>query len=156
MTTAGKRLAARVLPVSPEGRVLLLHEQDPARPGIRYWGSIGGAVDPGETLTLAAVRELHEETGLVAEPDSLVGPVLRADQPFTWAGRDYVNDAHFFALRLPETVEVTFDHLVEEETGNVFGAEWWTPEALEVDGAAASAELPKAMRLAIDAVREPQ
>jgi len=46
-----------------------------------------------ESLTLAAVRELHEETGLLAEPASLVGPVLRADQPFTWAGRDYVNGA---------------------------------------------------------------
>ena len=154
MTSDGKRLAARVLPVSPQGRVLLLHEQDPARPGIHYWGSIGGAVDAGESLEAAAVRELHEETGLVADPSALVGPVLRVDQPFSWAGRDYVNDAHFFALPLAESAEVTFDHLVEEEPGNVLGSGWWTPEALEDDGTAASGDLPRAMRLAIEALEE--
>jgi 8-oxo-dGTP pyrophosphatase MutT (NUDIX family) len=154
MSPPTKRLAARVLPVSPDGRVLLLHEQDPARPGILYWGSIGGAVDPGESLQEALVRELFEETGLVAEPDELVGPVLRADQPFTWAGRDYVNDAHFFAMRLMESAEVTFDNLVEEENGNLLGAGWWTPEALEQDGTAASAELPQAMRLAIKTMED--
>lgn len=146
------RLAARVLPVSPEGRVLLLQEQNPAIPGVLYWGSAGGAVDPGESLAEAAVRELHEETGIVAHPGALVGPILRAEQPFTWAGRDYVNDAHFFALPLPESVEVTFDNLVEEETGNVLGSAWWTPADLDADGTAASAELIDAMRLAIDAI----
>lgn len=156
MEAPAKRLAARVLPVSPEGRVLLLHEQNPAEPGILYWGSVGGAVDPGESLEEAVVRELFEETGLVAEPAELVGPILRTDQPFTWAGRDYVNDAHFFAMRLPESAQVSFDHLVEEETGNVLGSGWWTPEALEADGTAASAELPEAMRLAIAAMKERQ
>ena len=146
------RLAARVLPVSPEGRVLLLQEQNPAAPGVLYWGSVGGAVDPGESLAEAAVRELHEETGIIAVPSALVGPVLRAEQPFTWAGRDYVNDAHFFALALDESVEVTFDNLVEEETGNMLGSGWWTPEDLEADGTAASAELIGAMRLAIDVI----
>ncbi len=146
------RLAARVLPVSPEGRVLLLQEQNPAIPGVFYWGSVGGAVDPGESLAEAAARELHEETGIIAHPAALVGPLLRAEQPFTWAGRDYVNDAHFFALSLPESVEVTFDNLVEEETGNVLGSAWWTPTDLDADGTAASAELIDAMRLAIDAI----
>ncbi len=153
MGTSVKRLAARVLPVSPEGRVLLLHEQDPANPGVLYWGSIGGAVDPGESLVQAAVRELWEETGIVADPGTLTGPVLRADQPFTWAGRDYVNDAHFFATRLAESTEVSFDHLVEAEAGNVLGSAWWTPGDLEADGTAASAELPRAMRLAIGTIQ---
>ncbi len=146
------RLAARVLPVSPEGRVLLLQEQNPAIPGVLYWGSIGGAVDPGESLAEAAVRELHEETGIVALPAALVGPVLRAEQPFTWAGRDYANDAHFFALPLAESVDVTFDNLVEEEMGNMLGSAWWTPQDLEEDGTAASAELIGAMQLAIDVI----
>ncbi|PWN02739.1 NUDIX hydrolase [Nocardioides silvaticus] len=146
------RLAARVLPVSPQGRVLLLHEQNPAAPGVLYWGSVGGAVDPGESLTEAATRELFEETGIVIVPDELVGPVLRAEQPFTWDGRDYVNDAHFFALPLEETVEVTFDNLVEAETGNMLGSAWWTPDGLAADGTAASAELIDAMRVAIDTI----
>lgn len=152
MSASELRLAARVLPVSPEGRVLLLHEQNPAAPGVLYWGSVGGAVDPGETLTDAAVREMFEETGIVVVPGALVGPVLRAEQPFTWAGRDYVNDAHFFALPLAEPVEVTFDNLVEEETGNMLGWGWWTPDDLAADGTAASPELIDAMALAIEAI----
>ncbi len=51
------RVTARVLPVNHRGEVLLLQDQDPGRPGILRWGTIGGAVDPGETLLEAAVRE---------------------------------------------------------------------------------------------------
>ena len=61
------RTAARVLPVSPDGQVLLLQCQDPARPGDLHWISVGGAVDPGESRVEAALRELREETGIEAE-----------------------------------------------------------------------------------------
>lgn len=33
----------------------------------------GGKVEPGETILAAAVRELAEESGLVAEPSALMG-----------------------------------------------------------------------------------
>jgi 8-oxo-dGTP pyrophosphatase MutT (NUDIX family) len=33
-----------------------------------YWHCIAGGVEEGETYAEAAVRELHEETGLAAEP----------------------------------------------------------------------------------------
>ena len=44
------RVSARVLPVSPEGEVLLLQDLDPAVPGVLRGGTIGGAVDQGESL----------------------------------------------------------------------------------------------------------
>jgi 8-oxo-dGTP pyrophosphatase MutT (NUDIX family) len=31
-----------------------------------YWHTIAGAVEPGEAFNVAALRELHEETGLAA------------------------------------------------------------------------------------------
>ena len=46
------RTSARVIPINASGRVLLLHGHDP------YWFTIGGAVEPGESLEAAAVREL--------------------------------------------------------------------------------------------------
>lgn len=33
-----------------------------------YWHSVAGGVEPGESAAEAARRELHEETGLAAEP----------------------------------------------------------------------------------------
>ena len=150
------RVAARVLPVSPGGEVLLLEGQDPARPGDLHWVSIGGAVDAGETLVSAAVRELVEETGLQVDEADLVGPVHRASHPFSWDGRHYLSDNHFFALALEEAVEVDFSGLEPAEVGNILRADWWTPEALRDDGRAASPDMPEIMAAAIAAVRGEQ
>lgn len=35
-----------------------------------YWHSVAGGVEAGETAEEAARRELHEETGLAAEPEA--------------------------------------------------------------------------------------
>jgi 8-oxo-dGTP pyrophosphatase MutT (NUDIX family) len=47
-----------------DGEVLLLR-RSPEHGG--YWHVVAGGVEPGETAAGAAVRELQEETGLVAE-----------------------------------------------------------------------------------------
>ena len=150
------RVAARVLPVSPDGRVLLLQGQDPARPGDLHWISIGGAVDEGETLVEAALRELVEETGIVADPADLVGPIHQGSHEFSWNGVDYLSESTFFALPLAEDTEVDFSGLEPAEIGNVFRAEWWNPEKLRVDGSAASPDMPETMAVAIAAVRGEQ
>lgn len=146
------RVAARVLPVNADGEVLLLQGQDPAHPGDLHWVSVGGAVDPGESLAEAAVREMREETGVEIPAAALVGPVHRASHPFSWAGVAYLSDNHFFAVRLDEPGEIHFDGLEEAEVGNILQAAWWTPEALRADGGAASADLPEIMVLAAAAV----
>ncbi|WP_166391394.1 NUDIX hydrolase [Nocardioides ochotonae] len=147
------RTAARVLPVSPAGEVLLLQARDPARPDDLHWVSIGGAVDPGESLAEAAVRELREETGLVVSTRALSAPLHRAAHPFSWNGTDYLSDNTFFALPLDRDVEVSLAGLEPAEVGNVLGAAWWLPEALAADGTAASADLPDIMNTAIAVVR---
>ncbi len=116
-------------PVSPTGAVLLLQEQDPARPGELYWSSIGGAVDSGESLP-EAVRELWEETGILVGHDRLAAPVHRGVRAYSWDGVDYVADSTYFVVPLGEHVEVNFDHLEPEEVGNVLAAGWWAPAVL--------------------------
>jgi 8-oxo-dGTP pyrophosphatase MutT (NUDIX family) len=147
-----QRQAARVLPVSPEGEVLLLQCQDPARPGEPHWISIGGALDPGESHVDAALRELREETGISASPEDLSEPLHRARYPFSWDGRSYVNDATMFAMPLEREVTINLDGLEPGEVGNVLAWGWWTPEGLRDDGTAANPDLPDVMRLALDTI----
>jgi 8-oxo-dGTP pyrophosphatase MutT (NUDIX family) len=49
------------------GRLLLVHQVDR-----QQWGTVGGAVEPGESPAEAAVREAREETGLEVELTGLV------------------------------------------------------------------------------------
>ena len=147
------RVSARVLPVSPHGEVLLLQDLDPAEPDVLRWGTIGGAVDPGESLQEAAVREMHEETGLVIDPADLTAPFHRSTREFSWAGVRYRSDNTFYALPLARDVEVSFDHLVPEEVDTVVAWGWWTPEALAADGGLVADDLPAILAAAVDAVR---
>ena len=57
--------------VGPEGVLLVRRAHAPMR---GEWSLPGGAVEVGETLAEAVVREVHEETGLDVE----VGPLLDA------------------------------------------------------------------------------
>lgn len=148
------RVTARVLPVNHRGEVLLLLDQDPGRPGVLRWGTIGGAVDPGETLHQAAVREMHEETGIAIDAAQLVGPVHHDVVPFSYGGRPFIGDSTFFALALAHDVEVVFDHLEPLELDNVLDHGWWSPEDLAADGRAVFAELPAIMTKAVEAVRD--
>ena len=50
------------------GRLLLIRRTDNGN-----WALPGGAVDPGESLAEAAVRETEEETGIRCEVDAVVG-----------------------------------------------------------------------------------
>ena len=149
--TPTPRATARVLPVSPDGAVLLLEEQDPAYPGVPYWSSIGGGADPHESLRTAAVRELWEEAGIRTDAASLVGPVFRDHQAYSWDGADYAGDHTYFALPLDRTVPISFDGLEPEEVGTVLGAGWWFPNDL-VGLTTRPANLPDIMTSAIAAL----
>ena len=59
--TRGMTLGVRVVATDPRGRVMLVKHTY-----LAGWWLPGGGVDRGETTPDAAVRELREETGLVA------------------------------------------------------------------------------------------
>lgn len=148
-----QRTCARVLPVNPAGEVLLLHGWDPAVPDEPYWFSIGGAIDPGESLVAAAVREMREETGIVIHPHQLSEPIAREDAEFDWGMWRLVQDQTYFALALGlDHTAISFDGLEPLERTSIDAAAWWTPDALEADGSAANERLPDLMREAVRAL----
>lgn len=61
------RLAGRVIPIDPAGRVLLFRYDDPPPKG-PHWATPGGGVEAGEDFYAAACRELAEETGWADVP----------------------------------------------------------------------------------------
>jgi ADP-ribose pyrophosphatase YjhB (NUDIX family) len=64
----GVRIGVAVIVSDLDGRILLERRAD-----CGLWGLPGGRVEPGETVTQSAVREVFEETGLTVEILKLVG-----------------------------------------------------------------------------------
>jgi 8-oxo-dGTP pyrophosphatase MutT (NUDIX family) len=126
------RRAARVLLLDDAGRVLLLRGFDPARPDHRYWFTVGGGLDDGESMREAAVRELFEETGLRLAPGDLTGPVWHESTRFPFDGQWYEQRQDFFVAHTPgPTWSVDFSGLNAIEQASVDGSAWWSADEIE-------------------------
>jgi len=130
MTDPLERRAARVLLVDPAGRVLLQNCCDPSDPsGARWWNTLGGGLDDGETSAQAAVREVHEETGLEIDLEA-VGPVVHQRLThFSFGGSAYRQSEDYFLVRTDPFDAAPTGHS-ELEMQAVLGIRWWTREEL--------------------------
>lgn len=114
---AGRRTSARVVLLDQDGQVLLFCGSDPAADPLmapRWWFTVGGAVEPDESLPDAATREIAEETGLKVDPADLTGPVWRREAVFEFNGSVIRSEEFFFVYRTSRFEPVTSGHTTVE------------------------------------------
>jgi 8-oxo-dGTP pyrophosphatase MutT (NUDIX family) len=128
------RLAARVLLVDRQGRVLLFHGCDPAAPEAgQWWFTPGGGRDDGESPQECAVRELREETGLALDPGALGDVVHERLTVFPFDGTTYRQAEDYFLVRI-DAHDVDTAGFSEVENRFVLGHRWWHPDDLRTAG----------------------
>lgn len=141
------RQTARVLPVDPAGRVLLLHGWDPDRANDPFWFTIGGAAEGDETMPAAAARELAEETGIVINASTLGDPISTSTIEFSWGGYEIVQSQTFYAVAV-DTSDVSSHGQDCWERATIDGHGWWSADELEASGDAAHPDIPDLIRRA--------
>jgi 8-oxo-dGTP pyrophosphatase MutT (NUDIX family) len=122
------RQAARVLLLDAEDRLLLFHGADPHVPEVTFWFTPGGGVEEGEDLEQAALRELEEETGLVAA--ELSGPAWTRTAEFSFEGELIRSRETYFVARVPSW-EVDTAGFTDLERRAVHSHRWWSAAELQ-------------------------
>lgn len=118
------RVAAKVLVLDLEGRVLLFKGGDPANPDAgTWWFPPGGGVEDGETIVQAAVRELCEETGL--RVDDVGQEVFHREATFTFMHAEILSRETYFAIQVAN-FEVDDSGWTSDERACIVDRRWWT------------------------------
>jgi len=137
------RVAARVVLIDESDRAFLFRGFDPASPRVRFWFTVGGGLDEGETAAQAALRELREETGLVVRRDQLKGPIWHQTTDIPFNGVWYRQDQDFFVVRV-SSWRVNTDGFDDGERKTIDGHHWWSlAELLATDEQYYPRELPR-------------
>jgi 8-oxo-dGTP pyrophosphatase MutT (NUDIX family) len=119
-----ERDAARVLLLDRDGRLLLLRCQEPDADR-SFWITPGGGLEPGESHEQAALRELHEETGLSGVE---LGPcVWTRTHTFPWLGRTYRQHERFYPVRV-DVHAVDPAGRTDEELAVLIEHRWWSAD----------------------------
>jgi 8-oxo-dGTP pyrophosphatase MutT (NUDIX family) len=128
------RRAGRIFVLDDEQRVLLMHSRRDIGSEETHWITPGGGVEPGESLAQAALREVHEETGLRLELDAAAEPMYCERACFSVAGRAIDQTNFYFLVRVPSGLPVQPAAQTDIEDLLVLGHRWWSlPELAASD-----------------------
>ena len=90
--------------VNPRTEVLLLHVRTSGDFPNGFWQPLTGGIENGESALEAAVREVHEETGLAVDPCCFRFVEDQIQVPIT---DDFVVSKSLFTVQIPEGPIVT-------------------------------------------------
>lgn len=127
-----ERKASRLLVINPAGEVLLFRfvHKDGALAGRNYWATPGGGVEAGESFHAAAIRELHEETGIVVSGvDASVAE--RSFELMLPSGETVLAIEHYFIVHAASAA-LSRAEWTHEETQVMADHRWWSAQALRI------------------------
>lgn len=125
-----KRPSSRLLILNAENRVLLFRfdHREGALAGQSFWATPGGGVEGDETFEETALRELHEETGLVAsDPGAQI-----AQRTVTMTlpdGAVVLSDERYFLLHFAAPA-LSDAHWTDFERQVMAAHHWWSRDEL--------------------------
>lgn len=126
------RDAARLVIFDGAGDVLLVHGHDTHDLQHRWWFTVGGGINVGETRLECAIREAGEETGLEIDPKNVVGPVLRRDAEFHFQNTLARQNEEFFLTWLPaDRPLLKRDSLTDRENQTLDEFRWFNLSELD-------------------------
>ncbi len=96
-------------PSDPDAIELLLLRRAAGRPLSGLWQCVTGSIEPGERVTLAALRELEEETGVAGDAIEAFYDMDLVSL-FHWPDADGVLSEVVFAVRVRPGTEPVLSH----------------------------------------------
>lgn len=128
-----ERDVVRLVVLDVDGRVLLFQIREPLHPEQgTCWELPGGGIDADETYVDAALRELREETGILAAPGDVGPPTWRRRATFRHAGVRRLQNEVIVRVRLVRSAPAVdeADQLTDEKD-TYLGYRWWTVADIE-------------------------
>lgn len=123
------RDTARLIVLDPQDRVLLMRiDPAPGSADSELWVTLGGRIEPGETVLEAASRELREETGIL---DAQVGPVVWYGEQILEAAGTPRHLRESFVLARCTTTALTDSGWTAEERQAIAEMRWWSLAELD-------------------------
>jgi ADP-ribose pyrophosphatase YjhB (NUDIX family) len=122
------RLAARVILLDPDGRVLLMRYDD-GPPNGRHWTTPGGGLNEDEDYPAAALRELAEETGW--SDITLREEVYRRTLTMEYAGRLVDQHERWYLARTSVPARQISGVEAMHAADGIAAWRWWTLEELD-------------------------